>query len=419
MSIDFTLSPEHEALRVRVRTFIDDVVRPNDVAPARARPRAFGAPSPPPGHARHREVGGDVAAAHAGGVGRHGARARRAGDGAGRGGEDARRARSSSTARRPTRATCTRCCTGAPTSRRSSTSGRCATGTQLIVLRDDRARGRRLRPDAHPDPRRTRTATSGSSTATSGSSPKRAGRQFAILIARTEDDPDDPAGAPTPRSSSTSPPRAGTTCARSRRCTAPPATARSSSGPARATTARCSAAAARATCSASTGSVRPGSRTACAGSRQAEMALDMMVDRSLNRYAHGSLLAEKQGIQWMIADSAMELYQCKLMVLHAAYQHRQRATTSRPRCRWRSTSSPTPQPHHRPGDPGARRARLLDRHAARRHVPARPLGPLRRRRRRDPPDAHRRAHHQRLPRPRHDPRGHRRPADLTRGSARA
>ncbi|TMA71387.1 MAG: acyl-CoA dehydrogenase, partial [Deltaproteobacteria bacterium] len=53
---------------------------------------------------------------------------------------------------------------------------------------------------------------------------------------------------------------------------------------------------------------------------QAEVALDMMVDRSLNRYAHGSLLADKQGIQWMIADSAMELYQCKLMVLHAAYK---------------------------------------------------------------------------------------------------
>ena len=51
---------------------------------------------------------------------------------------------------------------------------------------------------------------------------------------------------------------------------------------------------------------------------QAETALDMMVERSLNRYSHGSLLAEKQGIQWLIADSAMELYQCKLMVLHAA-----------------------------------------------------------------------------------------------------
>jgi acyl-CoA dehydrogenase len=53
---------------------------------------------------------------------------------------------------------------------------------------------------------------------------------------------------------------------------------------------------------------------------QAETALDMMVDRALNRFAHGSLLAEKQGIQWMIADSTMELYQAKLMVLHAAYR---------------------------------------------------------------------------------------------------
>ena len=53
---------------------------------------------------------------------------------------------------------------------------------------------------------------------------------------------------------------------------------------------------------------------------QAETALDMMVSRSLDRYSHGSLLAEKQGIQWLIADSAMELYQSKLMVLHAAYK---------------------------------------------------------------------------------------------------
>ncbi len=53
---------------------------------------------------------------------------------------------------------------------------------------------------------------------------------------------------------------------------------------------------------------------------QAETALDMMVARSLDRYSHGSLLAEKQGVQWMIADSAMELYQSKLMVLHAAYK---------------------------------------------------------------------------------------------------
>ncbi len=53
---------------------------------------------------------------------------------------------------------------------------------------------------------------------------------------------------------------------------------------------------------------------------QAEIALDMMVKRSMERYSHGSYLAEKQGIQWLIADSTMELYQCKLMVLHAAYK---------------------------------------------------------------------------------------------------
>lgn len=53
---------------------------------------------------------------------------------------------------------------------------------------------------------------------------------------------------------------------------------------------------------------------------QTETALDMMANRALQRYSHGSLLAEKQGIQWMIADSAMELYQAKLMVLHAAYR---------------------------------------------------------------------------------------------------
>ena len=52
---------------------------------------------------------------------------------------------------------------------------------------------------------------------------------------------------------------------------------------------------------------------------QAELALEMMTERSYNRYAHGSLLAEKQGIQWMIAESAMEIYQAKLMTMHAAY----------------------------------------------------------------------------------------------------
>ena len=53
---------------------------------------------------------------------------------------------------------------------------------------------------------------------------------------------------------------------------------------------------------------------------QTEIALEMMIDRAQKRSLHGSLLAEKQAIQWMIADSAMELYAAKLMVLHAAYK---------------------------------------------------------------------------------------------------
>jgi acyl-CoA dehydrogenase len=52
---------------------------------------------------------------------------------------------------------------------------------------------------------------------------------------------------------------------------------------------------------------------------QVETALEMLVDRATKRYAHGSYLADKQGIQWMISESALELYAAKLMVLHAAY----------------------------------------------------------------------------------------------------
>ncbi|MHB8669573.1 MAG: acyl-CoA dehydrogenase family protein [Acidimicrobiales bacterium] len=53
---------------------------------------------------------------------------------------------------------------------------------------------------------------------------------------------------------------------------------------------------------------------------QAETALEMLVERATTRFAHGSLLSDKQAIQWMMADSAMELYASKLMVLHAAYK---------------------------------------------------------------------------------------------------
>ena len=53
---------------------------------------------------------------------------------------------------------------------------------------------------------------------------------------------------------------------------------------------------------------------------QIETALDLMVERATTRFSHGSYLSEKQGIQWLVSESAIELYQAKLMVLHAAYR---------------------------------------------------------------------------------------------------
>ncbi len=53
---------------------------------------------------------------------------------------------------------------------------------------------------------------------------------------------------------------------------------------------------------------------------QIETALELLVARAETRQLHGAPLADKQAIQWMMADSAMELYSAKLMVLHAAYK---------------------------------------------------------------------------------------------------
>jgi acyl-CoA dehydrogenase len=51
----------------------------------------------------------------------------------------------------------------------------------------------------------------------------------------------------------------------------------------------------------------------------AELALEMMVKRAMERRVQGGLLVDKQAIQFMMSESAMELYTAKLMVLHAAY----------------------------------------------------------------------------------------------------
>ncbi|PWA09434.1 acyl-CoA dehydrogenase [Pueribacillus theae] len=51
---------------------------------------------------------------------------------------------------------------------------------------------------------------------------------------------------------------------------------------------------------------------------QAQRAFDLMCERALNRYAHGSLLADKQMIQKYIADSATEIQAARLMTFEAA-----------------------------------------------------------------------------------------------------
>ena len=49
-------------------------------------------------------------------------------------------------------------------------------------------------------------------------------------------------------------------------------------------------------------------------------AFDMLCERALSRYSHGSLLAEKQTVQNWIADSAAEMHAARLMTLHAAWK---------------------------------------------------------------------------------------------------
>jgi acyl-CoA dehydrogenase len=52
----------------------------------------------------------------------------------------------------------------------------------------------------------------------------------------------------------------------------------------------------------------------------ARRAFDMLCERSLYRYAHGSLLADKQTVQTWIADSAAQMQAARLMTLHAAWK---------------------------------------------------------------------------------------------------
>jgi acyl-CoA dehydrogenase len=53
---------------------------------------------------------------------------------------------------------------------------------------------------------------------------------------------------------------------------------------------------------------------------KAQAALDMATKYALERETFGHPVADRQGIQWMLADCATELYVTRLMVLHIAYK---------------------------------------------------------------------------------------------------
>ncbi|HVC14271.1 MAG TPA: acyl-CoA dehydrogenase family protein [Acidimicrobiales bacterium] len=53
---------------------------------------------------------------------------------------------------------------------------------------------------------------------------------------------------------------------------------------------------------------------------QARRAFDMLCERAVSRYAHGSLLSEKQTVQNWVADSLAEMSAARLMTLHAAWK---------------------------------------------------------------------------------------------------
>jgi acyl-CoA dehydrogenase len=53
---------------------------------------------------------------------------------------------------------------------------------------------------------------------------------------------------------------------------------------------------------------------------QSRRAFDMMCERAVSRFTHGSYLAEKQTIQNWVAESAAEMQAARLMTLHAAWK---------------------------------------------------------------------------------------------------
>jgi acyl-CoA dehydrogenase len=53
---------------------------------------------------------------------------------------------------------------------------------------------------------------------------------------------------------------------------------------------------------------------------KAQAALDMATARAIERVTFGQRVADRQGIQWMLADCAEQLYVTRLLILHIAYK---------------------------------------------------------------------------------------------------
>jgi acyl-CoA dehydrogenase len=52
----------------------------------------------------------------------------------------------------------------------------------------------------------------------------------------------------------------------------------------------------------------------------AQRALDMATEHVVTRETFGKKLKDRQGVQWMLADCASELYMARLMLIHIAYK---------------------------------------------------------------------------------------------------
>jgi acyl-CoA dehydrogenase len=53
---------------------------------------------------------------------------------------------------------------------------------------------------------------------------------------------------------------------------------------------------------------------------QSQRAFDMLCERAVSRFSHGSLLSEKGTVQDWVAESAAELLSARLMTLYAAWK---------------------------------------------------------------------------------------------------